>query len=671
MEKTITIYATHSEGTRTPYVDDAYDFSYPVSFLFEIPDALKTLTPSSITFALHCGGLAGTTGGETTVYNTDPNPTLLLKNKLLGIRFETDPFYDSSGFLYAGAYIAGSVSMRPISYGIEGTPVYAGMEVISLAPHSVSSAYEKIKNGTVKIYGPGINTYNYGKTFISDEISANRPFVTLTFNGGSLQVEPLSPLGFIDEGSPNVFSWRTSWSGYPVESVEQESAVLEWRNGPGGAVQSINIADGSTSYTMPAGTLPNSDNIQWRVTVTTTEGTASSVWRTIATVDAIPAVSGLYPNGVYVDNTGTSRFTWRYDISTGTPQTKYDLQVKTALIDWQTIRTDSTSDTYADIPAGSLESGTIQWRVRGYNSDNVASEWSAPLTCVVVAVPGAPEVEVVDTVPRATVRWTAQDQQAYQVKVGDYDSGLIYGTEKSHKLPVFLSDGLTAFYVRTMNSFGYWSEYGSASTTVENTPYGTLALTVTAGNDAYLTWSAIATAVGYRVFRDGIKIKDTAATSYTDKLAVGAHTYQVFAILPDDKNYTPSNLVSVDITVNEPIISTLSGEWLSLAYTLTSLPSSSSTIGRDVYLMQYDGHEYPEVEVGEFRAHTYGISAAFASGEDGRKLENLVGQIVILKNQYGELIVGVLAQLQKAQNTFTVSYTGTLTEVDRSEYERS
>ncbi len=157
--------------------------------------------------------------------------------------------------------------------------------------------------------------------------------------------------------------------------------------------------------------------------------------KSILTTDALSTATAISPSAAYVDGTKITRFVWEHSTDTGTVQTAYDLQIKTGVTDWTTVKTDGTGEPFCDLPANTLPSGTIQWRVRTYNSDGVAGTWSNALTVVVIAAPQMPNVQIDVVSPRPKVSWTSQDQQAFRVQMGSYDSGLVFRYGKDLPVP--------------------------------------------------------------------------------------------------------------------------------------------------------------------------------------------------------------------------------------------
>lgn len=547
-------------------------------------------------------------------------------------------------------------------YSYPYTVTYTGYNFIDVEvdnyftqPRMFESTKAMLENGVLLRSG-----HNYMRFY------SEGAYLDIDYNAGALTTITDGPIGYVDETGAISFSWHTTWSGFPMENVEQTSATLRWKNGTDGEIHEIQLSGAGTSYTMSANTLPQSQDIRWQVTAVTAEGTSTSAWATIQTADAVPTVTAVSPSGTFVDNTREARFAWEYFSETGAPQKAYDLQVYSSGT-WQTVKSETTENTYADVVPGTLPAGTVQWRVRGYNQDDIASEWSEPKTAVIIAAPPAPQVIVTSSAPLASVRWTSVGQQAYQVVIGDYDSGLIYGTDKTFASPNYLPDGRTEIKVRVMNAYGYWSPYGSAFVTIANTAPDTApTLTVEADTDAVLTWTD-ADADIYGVYRDGVRIARTTELTYTDRAATGRHTYRVRAGV--GANYADSESVTVDMATDYPIIALYGGGgWLSLEYTVSSTPQITVSTSADIAFADFNNAVFPIPEKGRHRRRSMALSVGFKDRAEADRFGSLLGELVIYKNQYGHVIVGIMTAHTRTENEFWVSYDTEITEVDPAAY---
>ena len=512
-------------------------------------------------------------------------------------------------------------------------------------------------------YGDNLLLHSLSRSF-PVSLSETSSYIELTIsNEGSLVTTHTSPGRVADNKSAIRFAWQTNYENFPIVDFTISNTQLQWKNGENGTITSIGLGSGVTSYTMPANTLPASQALYWRVSVATSSGNSVSEWAKLQTADSIPVVTALSPAGTFVDKDSETNFSWDYDIDTGTAQTAYEIQIKTTSGDWTTIASASSAATTATIPAGTLPSGTIQWRVRAKNSDSVASEWSAPLSIIVIGAPDTPTLSVKTISPRPEIAWAALDQQAYQVQMGESDSGLIWGTAKSYKSPWYLPAGVNLLRVRVMNQYNMWSSWAAANVTITNSSASaTLTLTGTADSDAALSWTAISGAAGYHVYRDGKKIAEVTEASYVDRYSIGSTRYFVRAVYADD-SYTDSNTVTLRPAVRWPRITAEDGDWIDLRFSAESLPASSIVTSCDVSLMQYSGAVYPVPEASAHRERTYSINAAFPRGREAA-FEALLGRRVWLKDEYDNIIYGIMSTVTKAQNVFYTTFSAVISEVE-------
>ena len=379
-----------------------------------LPDALKTVQPTSVELRFY--------GKYKNGYWFDNG--IKTQNVAPGLDIENAVYPAHSGGNGYVPFNSGDFAWCGISY-------------------RVGRRLENLVNGVylTTYYADTGTQYARSADIYTSTSADHAPYLIATYDEGSVTAYADAPGGYVDRTAAAVFSWHTTWSGFPVENLAQTSATLQWKNGSSGTVNSISISGASTSYTMAANTLPESDALYWRVQTVTADGTATSEWKTLRTTDTPAVATPISPDSAYIDGTKTSRFVWNYQTDSGAAQQGYDLQVKGPLdADFYTIKSETTSATYADIPAGTLPGGSIQWRVRAYNQSSVAGEWSAPLQAVVISAPNAPEVWVDSATPRPTVSWSAVGQLGYQVRVsGQYDSGTRFGTEKTFKVPEYLA----------------------------------------------------------------------------------------------------------------------------------------------------------------------------------------------------------------------------------------
>lgn len=409
-----------------------------------LPDALRSVDP--VDYEIH-------------VYAKNTRSTYGLRayicKSTLSIENGTYPQVNTNAAIANTGAISADTSWRTLDRRYANS--YLNKKPFTQGVYIYRQLYESGGSGTTSDY---IEVYTPKSDY--------KPYAILSYNEGSKVAYADAPGGFLDRTQAQTFSWHTTWVGFPIEAAEQTSAKLQWKNGSSGTVNTINISSSDTTYTMAANTLPESAELYWRVQVVSSGTTVTSDWKTIRTTDTEGIATAISPNGTYVDASEPVRFSWNYATETGAAQSAYDLQIKTASADWTTIASDSTQDTFCDVPTGTLPGGSIQWRVRGYNQTNDAGPWSAALPAVVIAAPDAPEIWATQVSPRPTVAWSAVGQVAYELRFGQHETGVLFGTDKTAKCPVYLADGPTQISVRVQNDYGLWSPWASTTVTVAN-----------------------------------------------------------------------------------------------------------------------------------------------------------------------------------------------------------
>lgn len=309
--------------------------------------------------------------------------------------------------------------------------------------------------------------------------------------------------GFINEQVANRFSWVVSDGELPIT---QTSAQMQWRNGPSGNITTYNIGP-DQSYNVPANTFPNTSNLQWRVMATSTfpnVGAISSEWTewyTLTTIDEAPLKpTNLNPSSGTRDGTKEITFSWRHNSPLSTPQTAY--QIRTTYnqgATWNTLAKTTSSSQIYNAPANSIvptnTTGTVGWQVRTYNSDDIASDWADTVYFGVENAPDPAEwIRIESDTNRPNMYWVSPVQVAFQIQVKQgnnviYDTGRVYGVDKSYRLTKPIENGGYTFSIRVANTRGLWSEWSDTNVTLySNLPYIIELWGDNEGNAANLEW---------------------------------------------------------------------------------------------------------------------------------------------------------------------------------------
>lgn len=198
-------------------------------------------------------------------------------------------------------------------------------------------------------------------------------------------VELAPSSGYVPKNSASLFSWRVQLQPYQFcyGKMGQKSGTFRWRAKGSGTVNSINCGT-SQRCEVPAGTF-TTDEIEWQVeVVTSADQTITSDWYTLSTVEALPEAVPISPVSTMVDGSAPCKFSWAHNIATSTAQTAADLQYHTGDGLWQALGHVSGDSTEYTVPANTFSSGSVFWRVRTYNTDSTAGDWSDPVEIIVV-----------------------------------------------------------------------------------------------------------------------------------------------------------------------------------------------------------------------------------------------------------------------------------------------
>ena len=492
------------------------------------------------------------------------------------------------------------------------------------------------------------------------------PTYTNDMSVGELTATPSSPTNgaFVDPLTQSLFMW-TNQNAHGI--TQQTGADLQ-RSSDGTTWSTLGSVSGeSQSFRAPANTF-GTGTYYWRVRAYNADGEAGP-WSDAAqfsTVDSPMYAAAEQPVGEICENNKPIVFTWTYSSDTGTRPTRSDVQWSSDGTTWTDLATVPSSIMIYTAPANTFPAGTIYWRVRNYNHNNEAGPWSAVVTFISYGAPATPSVSV-DAVPYATISWQSSGQEAWRVTVDGKTYGPTFGTAKSLTLDDPLEDGQHTASVAIQGAFGLWSEAGQIVFSVENQPGADIHLSGVFYGDAALSWNSFDVLPETYVYRDGQKIAKPAGSTYTDRLAVGLHSWHVLAKLPGGY-YTKSNTVRGELHVCKPKIAKFpDGEWVELVLSENATRTQTTAYSRSVSLRHIVGAVYPVLEVSAFCDESTSFDTAFADDDAARAFEALRGEIVILKTCDG-IIVGCLAQIQRVHRQFYTGYTFTLQRIHWEDY---
>lgn len=510
----------------------------------------------------------------------------------------------------------------------------------------------------------GFSPYVNGYISVQTAKGANPPKLLVMFSDTTVTPTLLTPSPAsgvrIYRAQPQTFTSRMSQSDdATIKRLTPASGTFEYRlkGASSSTTAAATISSTTISYTAPANTFAAGE-YEYRFTVTDNLGqTASTAWSSFDTRDTIPTATADEPSGNLCDGDQPISFRWTHINESGSAQRMAVLQKSTDGSTWSELAKIYNSANEYIAPAGTFTSGTWFWRVRTYNLDGKTGVFSNAASFVVVAAPSTPKI-IVQESPRPLITWQTNEQSAYQIQLDTAVDTTDYGSGKSWRSPIYLDDGLHVARVRVQNSYGVWSEWGSATFTVSHTASGSVVLTVDADHRAELSWSYAGSWTEFVIYRNGVAIAKTTDYSYTDDYSVGTVRYQVRACASDGTyNYSLSNKVTVSVMPETVMLSALgSGKWLFLRLSAAQHRTNTIKASRTFSLTHLSGRNFPEAELTEFCDRSISVSYATDDEDEKAALEALMGSPVCLKTPGGKMVIGILDTLSETESMFYSSY---------------
>jgi len=389
------------------------------------------------------------------------------------------------------------------------------------------------------------------------------------------------------------------------------------------------------------------------------------------------------PVGDYKDVFATIRFEWDYNSSVGGTQKAFDLQWSTDQINWTTI-SQTTPNTYCDVPGGTFPTGNIYWRIRTYNEYDEVSPWSDIQSFYAVGAPSAPTISSVSAgTARPTVSWAAFNQQIYQLQIlsGEtvvYDSGEQPGINiRQHKVTAWLTDGDYTARIRIKNEYDMWSEWGSTIFTVstakpqkpsfslQRSSHG-IEINIQ-GTDGY--------ALIYRAeygSDDFICIGNVTGKYFHDCSVKSGTEYRYFVrAVSANETYADSDVKLIQAEIRHSLIAPISdlADIFEFRRSLNAPPKRDYTRALGGSTVEYEGRKYPVFIPDEHVSA--GLALTFFLNS-WRAVEKFMGlydrkETVLYRDSKGRKIYGVLSGLsvEEEREGYTVSFV--ISQVDHDE----
>lgn len=484
--------------------------------------------------------------------------------------------------------------------------------------------------------------------------TSNPPYIEIVIDD-DLYIVPKTK-GFVDTYRGFKLNWAYEPTIYLFDpQVTQKSAEVRIRKKGEESYQTYSV-EGNTLFAEIPGQQFLEESYEWQVYAESDDGRiGTSEWVEITTTDAISDATVIYPDQVVIDGSQPVRLEWEHVISTGSLPRGFDVQYRRDGDEWQDLVEQKNTDAqYYDLPGNTLPSGNVEWRVRTYNSNLVAGNWSDPGVVIVRGASPAPIITQVTTQPRPTITWESEDQIMAQIRIGDSVKTL-YSAVKTYKWPDFLPDGPVMVEVRVQNEFGLWSQWGSRTATIKNQAQEPVAVSARIINYS-ASLSVVSSYPNNYIYRDGVLLGKVSQVddilSYIDYESVGKHNYQAMGVDEQD-NYQMSNMITVTVSLDCGMIGQAqSPEWIMLKRRRGSFPAHSIKTKKPVSLIYYQGKSLPVAHVSESLEveHTLEFTVDKSTAD---QLQKLIGESIIYKDVRGDLIVGVMSGIECSRDRST------------------
>lgn len=381
--------------------------------------------------------------------------------------------------------------------------------------------------------------------------------------------------------------------------------------------------------------------------------------------DIIPAA-----NSILVANTANT-IKWTYSHPYDAPQ--YYVSISAVYQDTGKSVTicnkqNITEQSYT-IPANTLRDGTITLNIAVmpqaaadyYPEDD--SVWTNGTT-VTYRVKTNPETSALtcDGKPMPTLTWTSSGQSAYQIRLGDYDTGVVTGDAQSYQIPTLYEDGAYPAQIRVASSDGTWSEWSDTTyVQIANVPpsnYETEVYAKLYNNNVklssltYVQSGTSTTFEKYAFYRNNKIWHFGSGGEKIDNHANGRTTYFV-RIITADGYYLQSNTVTIDIRPPCDLISDDDGNTYEYLYHTPSAKTQEITERNAITYQYYAGRSRPIVVSSGQTEKVMSCTYAFRSLDDAKKLTKYNGKEIMIKTTRGAIIRGVMDNLDVISGRIT------------------
>lgn len=528
--------------------------------------------------------------------------------------------FDNSSYNHGSCYYVGASVWHP---GKAGTYSYSD--------YPIAPTFDEYVYFTV--YASAANVDGNVGTLTTDQKFTFSGF-DLTYTTGTLYPFAVTSGfmgGYKNRLRDNSFELSAVYYSDVITQYSIANCAIYYRKTGASSYQSITST--GNAVTVPAETFDSDSTYDVYFTSQSTSGASASTDPvTLSTVDGPAVTTAVSPNNEVTY--GTVPFRWNYSNITGELQHAFDLQISTDNSNWTDVFTHEVTD-QTQVTAEITTSGTVYWRVRGYNQSDAAGEWSASVSFANVVPPQPPVILEIIPGGRTKVRWSAAGQTSYQLQVLQedavvYDSGIVYGTSTLARVNEYLTNGQYTARVRVSNSYGLTSEWDTMNYQQQSQLPD---LTYTANYSEAIEGVRITVQdTGYEKFyliRNGVLAAKFTGAEYIDRFAAGTTQYRLIGVNAED-NFGQA-VFTVTVPAGDARLITEDGLTLSVAERWENMNVTNQSEEIRASANEFFGATAPEHTFSKM--HSKRITRAFYDPD--RISAQLLGRIAFYTDEYG------------------------------------
>jgi hypothetical protein len=430
-------------------------------------------------------------------------------------------------------------------------------------------------------------------------------------------------------------------------------------------------------HIIPANNFTDGQIVQWKVRITDSNGDVSG-WSDIvsftigATVPSAP--EALSPINTIVNSSDEIYFRWNYIDLYGNLQAKFDLQYRKGSGIETTITLITTAYQYIMPSNTIIDGGDYSWRVRCYNAFGEVGAYSAWKPFYAIGKPPAPIITSVSNNMKPLVKWTANGQDVFVLKiykdnVSIYDSGEQVSNSE-FAVPVYLEDGAYKVGITINNIYGFWSDETvllfSINTAKPTAP--SISVNVNGLITALIINSVTAKNLIYRKGEkeDSFKLLGEAnGNTFIDYIAPsGSNQYYARSIT--DTSFKDSSIIAANMVFNGIVLSGKNNQsdMINLYRTKDADKRKSIAPSKTQFMVQFNGRIYPTSQDMPFRNHAENHEY-FIRYEDYDTFYRISHyNVLVYRNNYGYSFEASMSNRGLQENEFGYVVNFTLTRLE-------